>query len=267
MPSPFPGMDPYLEGYLWPDVHNALANKIRQQLVPLLRPRYTARLEIYLVEDTAPEEEVGILYPDVELLKRGSSKQSSLPIAEVTATDGRAVQLTPAPLTLPVLSPIEVRIATVEIRDTVNNTLVTCIEILSLNKREPGLTAYRQKRQRLYQSNVHLVEIDLLRRGTRSFNHPRLPDTAYLVTVTRAQLGVIEIWPINLQDSLPTVPVPLRSPDADVPLALSEAVAVIYDEAAYDLSIDYRQPPPKPALTEADSAWMNALLAPLRTEP
>lgn len=101
MPSPFPGIAPHLEGYLWPDVHNALANKIRQQLVPLLRPRYTARLEIYLVEDTAPEEEVGILYPNVEVLKRGSSKQSSLPIAEVTATDGEAVQLTPAPLTLP----------------------------------------------------------------------------------------------------------------------------------------------------------------------
>jgi len=41
MPSPFPGMDPYLEGYLWVDVHNALASKIRQQLVPKLRPRYT----------------------------------------------------------------------------------------------------------------------------------------------------------------------------------------------------------------------------------
>ncbi len=24
MPSPFPGMDPYLEGHLWPDVHSAL---------------------------------------------------------------------------------------------------------------------------------------------------------------------------------------------------------------------------------------------------
>lgn len=47
MPSPFPGMDPYLEGYLWTDVHNALASKIRQLLVPLLRPRYTARLEVY----------------------------------------------------------------------------------------------------------------------------------------------------------------------------------------------------------------------------
>ena len=59
MPSPFPGMDPYLEGYLWPDVHNALANKIRQLLAPRLRPRYIVRLEIYVVEDTAPETEIG----------------------------------------------------------------------------------------------------------------------------------------------------------------------------------------------------------------
>jgi hypothetical protein len=50
MPSPFPGMDPYLEGYLWPDVQSALANKIRQYLTPLLRPRYTARLGIYVVD-------------------------------------------------------------------------------------------------------------------------------------------------------------------------------------------------------------------------
>lgn len=59
-------MDPYLEGYLWPDVHNALASKIRQQLTPKLRPHYTARLEVYVVEDSLPESEIGILYPDVE---------------------------------------------------------------------------------------------------------------------------------------------------------------------------------------------------------
>ncbi len=29
MPSPFPGMDPYLEGYLWLDVHQSLASQIR----------------------------------------------------------------------------------------------------------------------------------------------------------------------------------------------------------------------------------------------
>lgn len=266
MPSPFPGMDPYLEGYLWVDVHNALASKIRQQLVPKLRPRYTERLEIYLVEDTSPEKEIGILYPDVEVLRVMQSTASGSAAVELPLDmKGGSVLMTPAPLTLPVLLPVEVRIATVEIRDTANNTLVACIEVLSpVNKREPGLTPYRQKRQRLYNANVHLIEIDLLRRGTRAFNHPRLPETAYLVTVTRAQLGWVEVWPIDLQDSLPTVPVPLRSPDADVPLDLGEAIAAIYEEAAYELSIDYRQAPPPPALSEADRLWLDSLLTPIR---
>lgn len=47
-------MDPYLEGYLWPDLHAALAARIRQQLTPQLRPRSTARLEIFLTEDPNP---------------------------------------------------------------------------------------------------------------------------------------------------------------------------------------------------------------------
>lgn len=44
--SPFPGMDPYLEGYLWPDAQDALANMIRRQLTPQPGSRYVARLEI-----------------------------------------------------------------------------------------------------------------------------------------------------------------------------------------------------------------------------
>ncbi len=54
MPSPFPGMDPYLEGYLWPDVHQALATQIRRQLAPLLQPRYVARLAISTIQDEMP---------------------------------------------------------------------------------------------------------------------------------------------------------------------------------------------------------------------
>ncbi len=107
---------------------------------------------------------------------------------------------------------------------------------------------------------VHLIEIDLLRRGTRPFNHPRLPETAYLVTVTRVQLGSVEVWPIRLQDSLPTIPVPLRSPDADVPLELGEALTAIYEEAAYELSIDYHQAPLPPTLSKADIQWLSSLL-------
>lgn len=262
MPSPFPGMDPYLEGYLWSDVHSALANKIRQQLTPKLRPRYTARLEIYLVEDITPEAEVGILYPDVEVLQVKQTETATIP-----ESSKAAIAITPAALTLPVLQPVEIRVPTVQIHDTALNVLVTCIEILSpVNKREPGLTPYRQKRQRLYQAGVHLIELDLLRRGTHPFNHPRLPNIPYLITLTRSGSGTVDVWTLKLQDSLPIIPVPLRYPDPDVPLELSLALNDIYDEAAYDLSIDYRLSPPPPALSESDNRWLENLLAPFRRQ-
>jgi uncharacterized protein DUF4058 len=262
MPSPFPGMDPYLEGYLWPDVHNALAAKLRQLLTPLLRPHYTARLAIYMVEDIAPESEIGIMYPDVEVLLSDQARTPS-PSRQERPADGAlsGVFGTPAPLTLPVLQPIDVQVVNVEIRDAAHNRLVTCIEILSpVNKREPGLTVYRQKRQRLYQAGVHLIELDFIRRGTRPYAHPRIPDVPYVITVIRAHTGLMDIWPLGLRDTLPIVPVPLRPPDSEVLLDLPLALTSIYDEAAYDLSIDYRQPPPPPVFSEADTQWMHALL-------
>jgi hypothetical protein len=260
MPSPFPGMDPYLEGYLWPDVHNALANKIRQLLAPRLRPRYAVRLEIYVVEDTAPETEIGIMYPDVEIMLSGPPRAPAhdMPPAAAAAPLGG----TPAAITIPVLEPVAVRVPTVEIRDVASNQLVACIEILSpVNKRESGLVAYRQKRQRLYHAGVHLIEIDLLRRGTRALAHPRVPDSAYLIALTRAQSGATQLWPLSLRDPLPDVPIPLREPDPDSLLELGTALASIYDEAGYDLSIDYAQSPPPPSLSEADAAWARQLLA------
>ena len=39
MPSPFPGMDPYLEGDMWQEFHETLASAMRAQLMPLLTPR------------------------------------------------------------------------------------------------------------------------------------------------------------------------------------------------------------------------------------
>lgn len=257
MPSPFPGMDPYLEGYLWPDFHNALANKIRQQLTPKLRPRYAARLEVYVVEDSFPESEIGILYPDVEVMQlRQPGVETS-----TSASATRSVAVTPAPLTLPILQPVPVRLANVEIRDTAQNILVTCIEILSpVNKREPGLTLYRQKRQRLYQGGIHLIELDLLRRGTRPFAHPQMPDVSYAITLTRAHCGVMDVWPLKLQDALPIIPVPLRTPDPDAVLDLPAVIREVYDEAAYDLSVNYSELPPPPVLSEVDKQWLETLL-------
>ncbi len=257
MPSPFPGMDPYLEGYLWPDLHTALANRLRRQLAPLLRPNYTARLGLFIVEDLTPEADLGVMYPDVEVLL---SRTRALPRAESTGTAMTAT--TPATLTLPVLMPIEVRTVQVEIHDAASNELVTSIEILSpVNKREPGLAQYRAKRQRLYAAGVHLLELDLLRRGSRSIAHPRLPGSHYLITLTRAGAGQTEIWPVMISEALPIVPVPLRPPDNDIALDLSMALAATYDEAAYDLSIDYSQEPPQPELSATEREWLRDRLA------
>jgi hypothetical protein len=252
-------MDPYLEGYLWPDLHNALAAKIRQVLTPALRPRYAARLSVYVVEDTAPEGDVGILYPDVEIMRTHQLHESST--AQPHALTPDAATVTPAALTIPVVLPIEVQITNVEIRDSAQNQLVTSIEIVSpVNKREPGLSAYRLKRQRLYQAGVHLLEFDLVRRGIRPIIYPGLPNVPYLITLTRAQSGKTDVWPLSLQNSWPIVPVPLRLPDDDVILDMRRVFREVYDEAAYDLSINYRQAPPPPALSQDDSAWLQTLL-------
>ncbi|NJK64194.1 MAG: DUF4058 family protein [Synechococcaceae cyanobacterium SM2_3_1] len=253
MPSPFPGMDPYLEGYLWPDVHSALASQMRRQLTPLLRPKYTARLEIYLTEDPFPEGEIGILYPDVEVLKASQKATQT--------SSGSTKVVTQPTLTLPLLQAAKVRLTSIEIRGTAHHHLISCIEVISpVNKREPGLVSYQQKRQRLYQGNVHLLEIDLIRRGTRPFNHPHLPQVPYCIALTRAQSKQIEIWAIDLSTPLPTVPVPLKAPDTDVPLDLQAALDQVYAEAPYDLSVDYSQEPPPPAFSAVERDWIQTIL-------
>ena len=258
MPSPFPGMDPYLEGYLWPDVRSALASKVRQFLTPLLRPKYAARLDVYLAEDPFLEGEIGILYPDVEVVETPQSQRSAQTLQSLS--DASTLTITPPAFALPVIQAVKVRLTSVEIRDTANNKLITSIEILSpVNKREPGLTHYRQKRQRLYQADVHLLEFDLLRRGTRPFAQPRLPKVPYCIALTRAQSKQVEIWPVELPTPLPVVPVPLQSPDPEVPLDLQSVLAAIYDEAAYDLTLDYGQSPPPPTLAKSDINWLKSI--------
>ncbi len=257
MASPFPGMDPYLEGDLWPDVHSALAHKIRQQLAPKIQPKYVARLEISVMEDRTFESEIGVMYPDVEVLRSlpGPPSYSSywgeggVMVAESVAT------LAPLTIRLP-----KVRLVSVEIRTVAHNELVTCIEILSpVNKREPNLTQYRKKRERLRQGEVHLLEIDLIRRGSRVWHSTQIPPVPYVIALTRDVAEFMEVWPLNLADPLPLVPVPLRIPDREVSLDLAAALKTVYEEAYYHLSIDYHQAPPPPVFAEKELAWLKEL--------
>ncbi len=240
----------------WPDVHHGLAFVFKEQLVGQVVPKYFVRIETYTVEDTHPDEDVGILYPDVETLKRNSGVDiESEPAVDYDVT-------TPATLSIPIARPIEVRVPVVEIRDRENQQLITAIEVLSpVNKRKPGLEDYRKKRTALNRNGVHLLEIDLLRRGEHPFNYPTFPRWAqYFVLLTRGGQLRMEVWAMTVRDKLPIVPVPLKSPDPDVRLDIGAALQQVYERSRYDLSVRYGAEPPPPALSEDDREWLNGLL-------
>jgi hypothetical protein len=206
-----------------------------------------------MVNDRTPAHELGIVYPDVEIVRPQESTGRA--IREAPA----AAPISTAPLSVPLTIPMQVRVVGVEIRDVANNTLVASIEILSpANKREPGFSAYQAKRDELRMAGVHVLEIDLLRRGTRPWpgSADSLPKTPYVAVLMRAGSIHADVWPIGLRERLPILPTPLRSPDPEVPLDVQMALASVYKEARYSLTINYGELPPEPPLPEADVAWM-----------
>jgi len=52
MSSPFPGMDPYLEGHEWMSFYSQYCTEIARLLAPKLRPRYVALSMRRTVTDT-----------------------------------------------------------------------------------------------------------------------------------------------------------------------------------------------------------------------
>ncbi len=82
MPSPFPGMDPYLEGSLWSGVQAALSMEIVRQLSPQVQPRYVARANERVVSVVSGmDETVAIqrssIYPDAFVA--GVAQSASMP--------------------------------------------------------------------------------------------------------------------------------------------------------------------------------------------
>jgi len=255
MELPFPGMDPYLEApSRWPDVHASLIYAIRDQIQQQLAPRYSAVITPYVAFESLEIAAVRLAVPDVAILDQAAS----------SAPAGSAAIVAPAPLTLPALMEVPTRYARVEVRTVDDDALVTAIELLSPANKRPGADgadAYEKKRQELFRSTAHLLEIDLLRAGQRPRLARALPDAPYFIFLSRAERRPqIEIWPLSLRAPIPVVPVPLRFPDPDTPLDLTTALRRIYISARYERRIDYRQIPPSPALTGDDAAWLDASL-------
>ena len=254
MSSPFPGMNPYLEDPdIWEDFHANLATEIQAQLTPSLRPRYVAALMPRVTYDEVVIQEARAIKPDVGVLQ-----VSEYPVK------GAVSAIAPAPLVASAAFEVPVRLHSIEIRETQTGLLVTAIEILSPVNKRPGHEAfesYQRKRRDVMRSEAHLLEIDLLRTGSRFPVVTPLPDAPYFIFLSRAgRRSKVEIWPLRIQDPIPMIPVPLREPDPDVPLDLNQAIHTIYDRLAYDLRIDYTRPPPKPDLPAKVGAWLQARL-------
>ena len=260
MPSPFPGMDPYLEDPgLWPDVHHELISTIRELLNRDLRPKYHVRVEerVYLSDDEDPGR--AVLIPDLRIAERpgwtgprpqaGAASTMELiePIEAVTLIDD------------------EIHEARLQVIDRTDHQVVTVIEILSPANKVGGARgqrSYLEKRRDVMNSPSHWVEIDLLRRGLSPIAGLRvlLPPHDYSVHVSRAERRPKgTIWPIRLHQRLPAVPIPLRIGDADASLDLQLALDTAYERAAYDMEVDYRADP-RPPLEVEPLAWADQLL-------
>jgi hypothetical protein len=279
MPSPFPGMDPYLEGHnVWPGVHHRLITAIGDDLASQVAPRYYVDIEqrTYIVEVdreeflgrpdvaiiTAPSE----VKPVGDLTWRAHGEEDRLTIAaplemEPVGEGGvaTAVASVPQTVTLPLFE--EVREGYLEIRDAQTHEVVTVIEVLSPTNKVPGegRREYEAKRRHVLHTLTNLVEIDLLRAGEPMEMRPT-PKSDYRILVRAGwEPARARVYAFSLRQPLPEVTVPLRQGEKEPLLALGRLLSEVYDRARYDLRLDYRYPPEPPLATE-DLLWADELL-------
>lgn len=254
MPSPFPGMDPYLENSeLWSAVHNRLIVAIADDLVNHLSQEYRVEIEkrTYFSSD---DESLLVGIADVAVVT-GKTTES------VSGTATIALPGQPQKVTLPIFEEVNERY--LEIREVTTGTVITVIELLSpKNKRSgEGRLAYERKRNQVLASATHLVEIDLLRGGKLFPIEGRGEYWGdYRILICRGnQRPVADLYAFSLRQPIPSIPIPLLCGEAEPILELQQLLNYVYERGRYYLAIDYTQPL-QPALSEENIAWMQTLL-------
>jgi hypothetical protein len=157
----------------------------------------------------------------------------------------------------------EIRERRLEIVDAETRGVVTVIEIVSPSNKvlgSRGRASYQQKRQEILISNIHWVEIDLLRSGERLFARDVDLEGDYFVHVSSVESRPKGfVWPIFLEQRLPVVRIPLKKPDRDIELDLQAVLDSVYDRSGYDMKLDYRLDP-VPPLSDDKASWARQLL-------
>ena len=258
MPTPFPGMDPYLEqSGILNQIHTDLIVYIRGHLTRLLRPHYVVAIEQRTFAETS-DQLVLIGKPDVLAML------PSIPAPVAAATVMEAVPVLAEVresyrVRLPM--PEEVIQRYLEVRDQVSGEAITVIEILSPSNKRSHRREYLEKRMEILGSETNLVEIDLLRAGSPMPMTGKTPTTHYRILVSRAwERPYAQALLFNIQQPIPDIPIPLRQGEEEPALPLNQLLHEIYDKGGYDLMIHYDRSPETP-FDSATAAWAAELLA------
>src|SRR5271166_6594180 len=129
VPSPFPGMDPFLEHpAYWLDFHATFINYWREAIADALPPNYEATLgeRVYLIEHDREARKLG--YPDLAVTHDETSAAAGTGSALGTATL--------EPVTIPLTILEGPREAYIEILYRPDRSLVTALELLSPTNKE-----------------------------------------------------------------------------------------------------------------------------------
>src|SRR5262245_40697092 len=225
MPSPFPGMDPFLEDdKIWPTFHHHFIAGLFQILLPNLIDRYRARVgqrqyatEMPLFTSIIREEHCEEF---IEVRQRSDNKL-------VTLVD--------------VVSPA--------------NKLTTQGKEAYLDRRRDA---------RLQHASIVEIDLVLQGQPLLDYSREGLPDWDYAVTVTRAmQPERHEIYTATVQKRLPRFKLPLALDDRDTVVDLQAAFARCYDQGGFSAQIDY-QATPAVISDQDDRTWVNDLLVQMK---
>ncbi len=264
MPSPFPGMDPFLEHPdFFPNLHDSLITHSSEFLQARLPEPYFAVTSQRLWVETTERR----IEPDVDVLV----SKSVVPREPRSAGAGVAVLTRSQPVVISIPHD-ERRETLVEIRTKTDRgeRIVTTIEILSWTNKTPGEKGrdlYIKKQQELLDAPIHLVEIDLLRGGehttllSRRRIQRRVGRFDYHASVHRFDKWVdCFVYATRLQEPLPEIAVPLLPGDGDVPLDLQAVFDRCYDAGPYRRRVRYDPSFIVPPLDSDQLEWVKQRL-------
>jgi len=244
-------MDPYLEDpAFWSDFHSSFITYWRDAIADLLPDHYDARLDERVVLQGPPQTRPKQIKPDVSILRTDPSAPRHIAPAG-------AATLEPVTVPLPMMILDRSRQLSIKILQHPERTLVTVLELLSpSNKAGPDRADYQAKRDGLFRRKVHLVEVDLLRRGRRLPMSGPLPSGDYYAFVSRAERWPdCDVYAWGLLQPLPRLPVPLKAPDPDVWFDLGAVFATAYERGRYARWLEYGKPPRVP-IRDEDRQWV-----------